>query len=200
MEIDTASVLKAAGTKWNFLNFKPGLVGGHCIGVDPYYLTHKAEKLGYIPQVILAGRRINDGMGTFIAQKTIKEMIRAGQQVRGSIITVLGFTFKENCSDLRNTKVIDIVRELQQYGAGVQVYDPVADPEEARKEYGIRLVSIRQLKPAAALVFAVAHETIRQMDLAKIKILADKKAVVIDVKGICDMKVLSKAGFHAWRL
>jgi len=139
MGIDTGEVLAAAGSKWNFLKFSPGLVGGHCIGVDPYYLTHKAEKLGYIPQVILAGRRINDGMGKFVAQRAVKEIIKAGHPVLGSVVTVLGLTFKENCPDLRNSKVIDIVKELQDYGMEVQVCDPLADHEEALHEYGVNL-------------------------------------------------------------
>lgn len=199
MGIDTGSVLRAAGTKWNFLHFTPGLVGGHCIGVDPYYLTHKAETLGYIPQVILAGRRINDGMGKFIAQKTIKEMIRGGCQIRGSVVTVLGLTFKENCSDLRNTKVVDIIRDLEEYGLEVQVYDPIADPEEAKKEYGLVLQPISRLKRAAAIIFAVSHDTIREMTISDIKTLARKNAVLIDVKGIVDSKAV-KEGFALWRL
>ncbi|MBI4745818.1 MAG: nucleotide sugar dehydrogenase, partial [Deltaproteobacteria bacterium] len=154
MGIDTNDVLEAAGTKWNFLKFKPCLVGGHCIGVDPYYLTHKAEKIGYIPQVILAGRRINDGMGKFIAQRTVKEMIRAGHGIHGCTMTVLGLTFKEDCPDLRNSKVIDIIRELQDYGINVQVHDPLADCAEAKHEYGITLVPMENLKPASAVVMA----------------------------------------------
>ena len=163
MGIDTNDVLTAAGTKWNFLKFKPGLVGGHCIGVDPYYLTHKAEKIGYIPQVILAGRRINDGMGKFIAQRTIKEMIHDGHHILGSTVTVLGITFKENCPDIRNSKVIDVIRELQDYGINVQVNDPLADPVEVKHEYGIDLVSFEELVSAAAVVVAVAHQHYLEM-------------------------------------
>ncbi|MDD2900549.1 MAG: nucleotide sugar dehydrogenase, partial [Desulfuromonadaceae bacterium] len=158
MGIDTNDVLEAAGTKWNFLKFKPGLVGGHCIGVDPYYLTHKAEKIGYIPQVILAGRRINDGMGKFVAQRAIKEMIHAGHNILGSTVTVLGLTFKEDCPDLRNSKVIDIINELRDYGINVQVCDPMAEAEEAVHEYGVPLTPIAELKSAAAVVAAVAHK------------------------------------------
>ena len=147
--IDTLDVLEAAGTKWNFLPFRPGLVGGHCIGVDPYYLTHKAEKIGYIPQVILAGRRINDDVGKFIAQRTIREMIHAGQNILGATVTVLGLTFKENCPDIRNSKVIDIIRELQDYGINVQVHDPLADPLEVEHEYGLKMVPFEELQPSS---------------------------------------------------
>src|SRR5690606_33095776 len=149
--IDTAEVLEAAGTKWNFLPFRPGLVGGHCIGVDPYYLTTKAEMLGYHPQVILAGRRINDAMGAYVARRTIKEMVSAGFQVNGKAVIVLGLTFKENVPDIRNSRVIDVVRELESYGANVVVHDPIASPEDARKEYGVDLVPWDSLPEAAAL-------------------------------------------------
>src|SRR6185503_853989 len=155
--IDTLEVLQAAGTKWNFLPFRPGLVGGHCIGVDPYYLTHKADMLGYHPQVILAGRRINDGMGKFIAEQTVKHMIRNGSPVKGSKVNVLGLTFKEDCPDIRNTRVIDVVHELRAYGIDVHVHDPVADSADSRHEYGIELSSWDALPQAAALVVAVAH-------------------------------------------
>jgi len=157
MGIDTLEVLQAAGTKWNFLPFRPGLVGGHCIGVDPYYLTHKAEMIGYIPQVILAGRRINDGMAKFVAEQTVKQMIKAGSQVRGAKVNVLGLTFKENCPDLRNSKVADLIHELQTYGIEVHVHDPVADPAEARHEYGLELEGWESLPRADALVAAVSH-------------------------------------------
>ena len=163
MGIDTLDVLEAAGTKWNFLPFRPGLVGGHCIGVDPYYLTHKAEKIGYIPQVILAGRRINDGMGSYVAQQAVRQMIDLGGCAKGSVVTVLGLTFKEDCPDLRNSRVIDIVRELAGYGLRVQVADPLADPEEARHEYGVTLTPLARLQPAAALVAAVAHREYRSL-------------------------------------
>ncbi|MDD2580827.1 MAG: nucleotide sugar dehydrogenase [Desulfuromonadaceae bacterium] len=199
--IDTGDVLKAAGSKWNFLPFKPGLVGGHCIGVDPYYLTHKAEKIGYIPQVILAGRRINDGMGKFIAQHTIKEMIHAGHFISGSTVTVLGLTFKENCADLRNSKVVNIIRELEEYGINVQVYDPLADAAEALCEYGISLVKLEDLKPAAAVVSAVAHDVYRNWSIAELSVLlVVDHPVVIDVKGTFDPDPLQDAGVRVWRL
>lgn len=199
--IDTGDVLKAAGSKWNFLPFKPGLVGGHCIGVDPYYLTHKAEKIGYIPQVILAGRRINDGMGKFIAQHTIKEMIHAGHFISGSTVTVLGLTFKENCADLRNSKVVNIIRELEEYGINVQVYDPLADPAEALREYDIPLIKLEDLKPAAAVVSAVAHDVYRHWSIEELSILlVVDHPVVIDVKGTFDPGPLQDAGVRVWRL
>ena len=179
-------MLEAAGTKWNFLPFRPGLVGGHCIGVDPYYLTHKAEEVGYIPQVILAGRRINDGMGAFIANRTIREMTRAGHPVSGAPVTVLGLTFKEDCPDLRNSRVIDIVRELQDFGALVQVADPLADPEEALHEYGVRLTPFDKLDPSAAVVAAVSHREYRALTADGLAALCLRPAVVIDVKGAYD--------------
>ena len=164
--IDTLEVLEAAGSKWNFLPFRPGLVGGHCIGVDPYYLTHKAEMLGYHPEVIVAGRRINDGMGKFIAEQTVKNLIRNGWQVKNAPIIVLGLTFKEDCPDLRNSKVIDVIRELQSYGARVIVHEPVADADEARHEYGVELTAWDDLPPAAAIVAAVAHKEFKARPLA----------------------------------
>ncbi|MEN4829543.1 nucleotide sugar dehydrogenase [Pseudomonas sp. P39-UII1] len=200
MGIDTLDVLEAAGTKWNFLKFKPGLVGGHCIGVDPYYLTHKAEKLGYIPQVILAGRRINDSMGAFIAQQTIKQMIHAGHPIAGAVVTVLGLTFKENCPDLRNSRVIDIIRELEDFGVKVQVFDPEAAPEEAQHEYGVSLLPLDQLQPAAAVVVAVAHDTYARWSAEQYLNLMHSNPVVIDVKGVCDGPALEKAGSRFWRL
>jgi len=198
--IDTQAVLEAAGTKWNFLKFKPGLVGGHCIGVDPYYLTHKAESVGYIPQVILAGRRINDSMGKFIAQRTVKEMIKAGHNICGSTVTVLGLTFKENCPDLRNSKVIDIIRELQDYGIKVQVTDPEADPKEAVHEYGVTLTPFEKLKPASAVVLAVAHNSFREMAIADVLKLMNIKPVLIDVKSVFNVDVFRKSGITVWRL
>jgi UDP-N-acetyl-D-galactosamine dehydrogenase len=198
--IDTLDVLEAAGTKWNFLPFRPGLVGGHCIGVDPYYLTHKAEEVGYIPQVILAGRRINDGMGAFIANRTIREMTRAGHPVNGTPVTVLGLTFKEDCPDLRNSRVIDIVRELQDFGARVQVADPLADPEEALHEYGVRLTPFDKLEPAAAVVAAVSHREYRALTAAGLLSLCLRPALVIDVKGAYDRAALAAAGIRHWRL
>lgn len=198
--IDTNDVLEAAGTKWNFLKFKPGLVGGHCIGVDPYYLTHKAEKIGYIPQVILAGRRINDGMASFIAQRTVKEMIRAGVTVLGSTVTVLGLTFKEDCPDLRNSKVIDIIRELEDFGITVQVSDPMADPEEALHEYGVRLLPLDQLKPCDALVAAVAHQEYRSLSTDSLCALMKETPLIMDVKGVYDRASIESANIRLWRL
>lgn len=200
MNIDTLEVLEAAGTKWNFLKFKPGLVGGHCIGVDPYYLTHKAEKLGYIPQVILSGRRINDGMGAFIGQRTIKEMIHAGHHVANAKVTVLGLTFKENCPDLRNSRVIDVIRELESFGVTVQVCDPEVDAEEARHEYGIQVIPFEKLAPASAIVVAVAHERFCKLTAKDYLAMLEGSPVVIDVKGICDREALAQAGARVWRL
>ncbi|MBT0662706.1 nucleotide sugar dehydrogenase [Geobacter pelophilus] len=200
MGIDTNDVLAAAGTKWNFLPFRPGLVGGHCIGVDPYYLTHKAEKIGYIPQVILAGRRINDGMGKFIAQRTVKEMIHAGHNVLGAMVTVMGLTFKEDCPDLRNSKVIDIINELQDYGIEVQVCDSLADPDESFHEYGIKLVPFDKLKPAAAVVAAVAHSDYRKLSADTLVSLMGKSPLLIDVKGVYDRNACKEAGIKVWRL
>ncbi|MBU5613463.1 nucleotide sugar dehydrogenase [Geomonas azotofigens] len=198
--IDTSEVLAAAGSKWNFLNFKPGLVGGHCIGVDPYYLTYQAEKIGYIPQVILAGRRINDGMGKFVAQRAVKEIIRAGHHVLGSYVTVLGLTFKENCPDLRNSKVVDILNELGDYGLKVQVCDPMADPQEARSAYGVTLKQPDRLQPAVAVIVAVAHDAYRQWTPAKFASLMVENPVLIDVKGIYDPRQMAAAGIRVWCL
>ncbi len=200
MGIDTNEVLEAAGSKWNFLKFRPGLVGGHCIGVDPYYLTHKAEKLGYIPQVILAGRRINDGMGKFVAQRTIKEMIRAGHSILGATVTVLGLTFKEDCPDLRNSKVIDIIAELRDYGVDVQVHDPLADGCDAMHEYDIELCELENLKPAAAVVAAVPHRFYRGWSAKELNRLLKENPVVIDVKGMYDPQALAADGIRVWRL
>ena len=200
MGIDTLDVLEAAGTKWNFLKFKPGLVGGHCIGVDPYYLTHKAEKLGYIPQVILSGRRINDNMGSYIGQCTIKEMIRAGHHVAQSKVTVLGLTFKENCPDLRNSRVIDVIRELESFGVGVQVCDPEADVEEAQHEYGVTLVPFDKLEPAAAVVVAVAHREFCNLAPQDYLRMLQHDPVVVDVKGVADRVALAAVGVRLWRL
>lgn len=200
MGIDTNDVLEAAGTKWNFLPFKPGLVGGHCIGVDPYYLTHKAEKIGYIPQVILAGRRINDDMGKFIAQRTVKKMIHSGHNVLGATVTVLGLTFKEDCPDLRNSKVIDIIRELKDYGINVQVCDPLADHAEALHEYGVTLVDFSELKTAEALVVAVAHRQYRELSVEQLRCLMNGAPLLIDVKGVFDRVDIEHAGIRFWRL
>lgn len=200
MGIDTGAVLEAAGTKWNFLNFKPGLVGGHCIGVDPYYLTYKAEQTGYIPQVILSGRRINDGMGEFIARRTVKEMVHAGHTILGSRVTVLGLTFKEDCPDLRNTRVIDIVKELRDFGADVQVCDPLADPDEAKAEYGVELLTMEDLKPAEAVILAVCHKSFRGLSANDLQKLSTEKPVLIDIKSAYNPEELDKAGFRVWRL
>jgi len=200
MGISTNDVLEAAGTKWNFLRFTPGLVGGHCIGVDPYYLTHKAEKIGYIPQVILAGRRINDGMGKFIAQRAVKEMIHAGHSILATTVTVLGLTFKENCPDLRNSKVVDIINELKDYGVKVQVHDPLADPEEAMREYGIRLIPEGALLTAAALVVAVSHDAYRSLSIERLKGMMLENPVLIDVKGIYDRDAARSTGMRVWQL
>ncbi len=201
MGIDTLDVLQAAGTKWNFLPFKPGLVGGHCIGVDPYYLTYKAEQLGYSPQVILAGRRINDGMGRFIAQRTIKEMIHAGVNILGSQVTVLGLTFKENCPDLRNSRVIDVIQELREFGIEVQVCDPQADVAEALEEYGISLVPFVELKPADAVIVTVAHQQFTSLSIADYQsLLRSSPPVLIDVKGVVNRDAALMAGMRFWRL
>lgn len=198
--LDTSEVLEAAGTKWNFLKFKPGLVGGHCIGVDPYYLTHKADMLGYHPQVILAGRRINDGMGKFIAEQTIKHMIAAGSYIKGAKVNVLGLTFKEDCADLRNSKVIDIIHELQSYGVEVTVTDPAADPEEAQHEYGVRTVSWDELPRADAIVAAVAHKEYKALSIDDIGRKLIKGGAFIDVKAAFDAKAIQAAGLKLWRL
>ena len=198
--IDTLEVLEAAGTKWNFLNFRPGLVGGHCIGVDPYYLTHKAETLGYHPQVILAGRRINDSMGKFIAEQTVKHIIKGGGQVRHARVNVLGLTFKENCADIRNTKVVDIVHELESYGVEVFMHDPVADPDEAKHEYGVTLMPWEELPQADAIILAVAHNEYKEMDIKKLLSKAIQGGSFIDVKAQFDRSALEAEGFRVWRL
>jgi UDP-N-acetyl-D-galactosamine dehydrogenase len=198
--IDTMEVLQAAGTKWNFLPFRPGLVGGHCIGVDPYYLTHKADKLGYHPQVILAGRRINDGMGKFIADQTVKLLIHAGCPVKGANVTVLGLTFKENCADLRNSRVIDVVRELQSFGANVLVHDPIADPAEAMHEYGVKLTSWEDLPRSHALVAAVAHRELTQRPIGDLVAKIEPNGLYVDVKSQADVTALRAQGIQVWRL
>lgn len=198
--IETSEVLEAAGTKWNFLKFKPGLVGGHCIGVDPYYLTHKADMLGYHPQVILAGRRINDGMGKFIAEQTVKQMIAAGSTIKGAKVNVLGLTFKENCGDLRNSKVIDIINELKTYGVEVFVTDAQAEAEEAMHEYGVRLMPFNDLPCADAIVAAVSHREYAGLTAQEIGRKLVKGGAFIDVKAAFDSKALIDAGFRLWRL
>jgi UDP-N-acetyl-D-galactosamine dehydrogenase len=198
--IDTLEVLQAAGTKWNFLPFRPGLVGGHCIGVDPYYLTHKAEMLGYHPQVILAGRRINDGMGKFVAEQTVKQLIQAGTAVKGADVAVLGLTFKEDCPDLRNSRVIDVVRELESYGATVHVHDPVAQPEEAMHEYGVRLVPWDTLPRAAAIVAAVAHREFKARPIDDYVAKLEPGGLLVDVKCQMAPEALRARGIRVWRL
>jgi UDP-N-acetyl-D-galactosamine dehydrogenase len=198
--IDTIEVLKAAGTKWNFLPFRPGLVGGHCIGVDPYYLTHKAEMLGYIPQVILAGRRINDSMGKHIAEQTVKKMINAGSQVKGATVNVLGLTFKENCPDLRNSKVIDIIQELQSYGIDVQVHDPMAEATEAKHEYGVTLRTWDELPRADAIVAAVAHKEFLARPMTDYLTKVNGGGCFIDVKCQFDPAAIKQSGLSLWRL
>ncbi|MYN25100.1 nucleotide sugar dehydrogenase [Duganella levis] len=200
LDIDTLEVLQAAGTKWNFLPFRPGLVGGHCIGVDPYYLTHKAVMLGYHPDVILAGRRINDSMAKFVAEKTVKEMVRAGFKLKGCHVNVLGLTFKENCPDLRNSKVGDLIRELESYGLQVHVHDPVADADEALHEYGVRLEAWDDLPAAEAVISAVAH---RELAARPLRQMLDKIApsgCFIDLKSQFDPAPLRSSGLSVWRL
>ena len=202
MGICTKDVLDAAGTKWNFLKFSPGLVGGHCIGVDPYYLTFKAESLGYHPQVILAGRRINDGMGKFIAEKTVKLLIAGDRPVKGAKVLILGWTFKENVPDVRNTRVIDIYRELEAYGARPAAFDPHADPEEVRHEYGISLLGEVGSGPYDAVVFAVRHQELASVfGLQAIAALGGHRPpVLVDIKGIFDSHGLASYPSPSWQL
>lgn len=198
--IDTLEVLEAAGTKWNFLPFRPGLVGGHCIGVDPYYLTHKAEMLGYLPQVILAGRRINDSMSDFVVQQTIKQMIRQGKIINHAKVVVLGLTFKENCSDLRNSKVAAIVSELGDYGCEVLVHDPLADAEEAYHEYGIRLTAWENLPQAQAVIAAVSHHYYLEKPLDELLAKLEPPGVFIDIKSAYPAEAIRNQGHLVWRL
>ena len=201
MGIDTLEVLKAAGTKWNFLSFRPGLVGGHCIGVDPYYLSHKAEILGYHPQVILAGRRINNGMAAYVAQQTIKQMIDNGTNIKGAKVIVLGLTFKENCSDLRNSQAADVVKELQDFGCEVHVHDPQADPEQALQEYGITLSEWGQLpQNADAIVAAVSHDEYTTQPVTNLLALLKPGCVFIDIKSAYSPEAITAAGICLWRL
>lgn len=218
--IDTKAVLETAGTKWNFLKFTPGLVGGHCIGVDPYYLTYKAEQMGYHSQIILAGRKINDDMGKYVAENVVKNMIKADKQIKGSTVAIFGITFKENCPDVRNTKVVDVIKELEEYGINVKVVDPVADKEDLWKTYGIKLYDMEEINNVDAVVFAVAHEKFQSMKLEDIKKMYNNrwnnyqevieeiavtaednnKYVLIDVKGIFNRKEAEKMNFQYWRL
>jgi len=200
MNIDTADVLRAAGTKWNFLPFRPGLVGGHCIGVDPYYLTHKAEILGYHPQVILAGRRINDGMGAFIAEQTVKRMSAHGRPIKNASVLVMGITFKENCADLRNSKVANVIRELESFGAKVHVWDPVANAAEAKHEYGVSLVDWKTIPKFDAVVAAVSHKEVLAIDLNQLVKHCGGRAPFIDIKSAFPREALIESGFEAWRL
>ncbi len=224
MDIDTRAVLKAAGTKWNFLNFTPGLVGGHCIGVDPYYLTYRAEQMGYHSQIILSGRRINDNMGKFVAENTVKKMIEANKPVKGAVVAILGITFKEDCPDSRNSRVIDIIKELKEYGVTVVVVDPVANASEVEREYGIHLQSLEDISGVDAVIFTVAHKEFANLSLEEIKdwyrVYPDHfyssaslqvaacseeggesmKNVLIDVKGIFERKEAEETGFLYWRL
>lgn len=202
MGIDTLEVLEAAGTKWNFLPFKPGLVGGHCIGVDPYYLANKAQELDYHAQVILAGRRINDGMAKFIAEKTVKKLINANVRVKGADVLIMGLTFKENCPDLRNSKVNDIITELKEYGINVHIVDPQADKFDAKKEYGVVLEDIESIKNMDAIVVAVGHKEYREMKLETLKNYFNPiyaQPVLIDVKSLFDKKLAEKE-YDYWRL
>ncbi len=201
MDIDTLDVLEAAGSKWNFLPFRPGLVGGHCIGVDPYYLTYKAEVLGYHPQVILAGRRINDGMSAYVAQQTVKQLIQSGACIMGSKVVVLGLTFKEDCPDLRNSKVADVAHELEEYGCNVSVHDPLAESDEAQHEYGIALTQWDDLPiDADAAVLAVGHADYLGKSIDDLLTPLKPGGVVIDVKSALDRKEVAKAGYSLWRL
>ena len=201
MGIDTKSVLEAAGTKWNFLKFQPGLVGGHCIGVDPYYLTYKAEKLGYHSQIILAGRRINDDMGKYVAENCVKSLIAAGKNVKGARVAILGFTFKENCPDTRNTRVVDIVHELQEYGITPVVADPAADAAEAKRLYGIEFVDLNDIRNMDAVILAVAHDAFKSLTPADLnKFFAPGRNVLLDIKGIFDRRDFEDAEYLYWRL
>jgi UDP-N-acetyl-D-galactosamine dehydrogenase len=204
MDIDTKDVLDAAGTKWNFMKFTPGLVGGHCIGVDPYYLTYKAEEMGYHSQVILSGRRINDDMGKYVAESLVKNLIKADIPVKNAKVAILGFTFKENCPDTRNTRVIDIVKELAEYGIVPLVADPVASRGEAKDEYGIEFNDMEQIQDVDAVIIAVSHNAflkLKQIDIDKFyKKNAKNKKVIIDIKGILNRNEYEKAGYACWRL
>jgi UDP-N-acetyl-D-galactosamine dehydrogenase len=199
--IDTVEVLQAAGSKWNFLPFRPGLVGGHCIGVDPYYLTHKADMLGYHPQVILAGRRINDGMAAYVAQQTVKKIIQSGGAVKGSKVIVFGLTFKENCPDLRNSKVADVVKELQEFGCEVSVHDPLAEPKDAMHEYGITLTEWSSLPDQAdAIVAAVSHSEYTSQPVTQLLKKLKPGGVFIDIKSTYSPETIEAAGIKLWRL
>ncbi len=199
--IDTKSVLEAAGTKWNFLKFYPGLVGGHCIGVDPYYLTYKAEQAGYHSQVILSGRRINDDMGKYVAENVVKSLIKAGKSVKGANVAVLGFTFKENCPDTRNSKIFDIIKELREYGIEPLIADPTADAQEAKHLYNVDFVEINTIKNMDAVVLAVAHDEFSHFTMADMdKFFGQGQKVLLDIKGLLNRKEYENAGYLYWRL
>ncbi len=204
MGIDTKAVLEAAGTKWNFLDFTPGLVGGHCIGVDPYYLTYKAEQLGYHSQIILSGRRINDDMGRYVAENVVKNLIKADIPVKNARVAVLGFTFKENCPDTRNTKVIDIIKELKEYGISPIVTDLIADQEEAAMLYGVEFTALEEIKEMDAVILAVAHGELCKLSMEQLDAMykkdANRQKVIVDIKGMLDKKKLISAGYNYWRL
>ena len=201
MGIDTKSVLEAAGTKWNFLKFFPGLVGGHCIGVDPYYLTYKAEMMGYHSQIILAGRRINDDMGKYVAENVVKNLISADKAVKNAKVAILGFTFKENCPDTRNTRIIDIVNELKEYGITPVIADPEADAEEAKHLYGVEFVDMNTIKDMDAVILAVAHDSFSSLSIADMdKFFGEGQKVLLDIKGLLNRKEYEDAGYSYWRL
>ena len=201
MGIDTLAVLEAAGTKWNFLPFRPGLVGGHCIGVDPYYLTYKAEEVGYHSQIILSGRRINDDMGRYVAENCVKQLIQLSKPVKGARVAVLGFTFKENCPDTRNSKVFDIVKELREYGIEPVIADPQADVDEAERLYGIKMSSVSEVKDMDAVILAVAHKEFAGLSVADVdKYFKDDKKLLLDIKGVFNKKEYEEAGYRYWRL
>jgi len=200
LDIDTLDVLEAAGTKWNFLPFRPGLVGGHCIGVDPYYLTYKAEAVGHHPQVILAGRKTNDTMGKFVAEQTVKRLVEHGHRVSGAKVAVLGLTFKENCPDLRNSKVVDIIDELREYCCEVLVHDPLAHPAEAQSEYGISLCALEDLRNCQAVILAVPHAQYMKLSVAEFGAMMDQRATLIDIKSVIDREALEEAKLNVWRL
>jgi len=201
MGIDTLEVLEAAGTKWNFLNFRPGLVGGHCIGVDPYYLTYKAESIGYRPEVILSGRRINDNMGKYVAERTVKMLIAADIQVKKARVCVLGLSFKENVPDLRNTRVVDIINELKDYGIAVLAHDPLAIPEEARAHCGVDLIKLKDIKDMDAVILAVAHHEYMELGIEKVASLCRKsRPILLDIKAVFEPAQAQSLGINYWRL
>ena len=201
MGIDTRAVLEAAGTKWNFLKFYPGLVGGHCIGVDPYYLTYKAEQLGYHSQIILSGRRINDDMGKYVAENVVKNLIASDKSVKGAKVAILGFTFKENCPDTRNTKIIDIIKELNEYGINPIISDPIADVFEAKRLYDVEFVTMDAIKDMDAVIIAVAHTGFATLTMKQIDgFFGEGKKVLLDLKGLLNRNEYESAGYSYWRL